>query len=284
MKFFSAFLSFFVFLFNRSFSFSPPTSYPSNTNTPDQRHSHVSLVCPSCGSTHIIKNGSTHNHKKKYKCKSCGRQFILNPTKKFVSPETKSLIDKLLLERISLRGIARVTGVSWSWLQNYVNLKLSQTPRVISSLDQPKGKIIIECDEMWSFVFSKKNTYYIWLAIDVATRKIVGCFIGDRSKNSARKLWNSLPPVYRQCAVAYTDFWQSYKSIIPSKRHKAVGKESGLTNHIERLNNTLRQRVSRLVRESLSFSKRLDNHIGAIWYFVHGYNAERDRLLGKSTT
>ena len=46
---------------------------------------------------------------------------MINPTNKTVSDETKQLIDKLLLERISLRVIARVTGVSWSWLQNYVN-------------------------------------------------------------------------------------------------------------------------------------------------------------------
>lgn len=32
-------------------------------------------------------------------------------------------------------------------------------------------------------------------------------------------------------------------------------------------------RVSRLVRKTLSFSKKLENHIGAIWYFVHHYNA-----------
>ncbi|PPT09349.1 hypothetical protein CKA32_006163 [Geitlerinema sp. FC II] len=31
--------------------------------------------------------------------------------------------------------------------------------------------------------------------------------------------------------------------------------------------------MSRLVRETLSFSKKLENHIGAIWYFVHHYNA-----------
>ncbi|AKV67100.1 Mobile element protein [Microcystis panniformis FACHB-1757] len=40
---------------------------------------------------------------------------MINPTNKTVSDETKQLIDQLLLERISLRGIARVTGVSWSW-------------------------------------------------------------------------------------------------------------------------------------------------------------------------
>jgi insertion element IS1 protein InsB len=51
-----------------------------------------------------------------------------------------------------------------------------------------------------------------------------------------------------------------------------VGKESGKTSYIERLNNTLRQRISRLVRKSLSFSKKIENHIGAIWYFIGDYN------------
>jgi transposase-like protein len=81
--------------------------------------------CPKYGSYHSIKNGSTHNCKAKRQYKYCGRQFVVNPTNHTISSETKQLIDKLLLERISLRGIARVTGVSWSWLQNYVNNKLS---------------------------------------------------------------------------------------------------------------------------------------------------------------
>jgi IS1 family transposase len=51
-------------------------------------------------------------------------------------------------------------------------------------------------------------------------------------------LWDSLPQVYRECDVCYTDFWSSYNTIIPEKCHKAVGKETGETNHIERFNNT----------------------------------------------
>ena len=78
---------------------------------------------------------------------------------------------------------------------------------------------------------------------------------------------------YRQCAVAYTDFWSAYGAVFPSQRHQAVGKETDLTSYIERFNNTLRQRVSRLVRKTLSFSKDLENLIGAIWYFVHHYNS-----------
>ena len=52
------------------------------------------------------------NRKQNYKCKNCQRQFIENPTKKSVSKETKNLIDRLLLEKIPLAGIVRVTDVS----------------------------------------------------------------------------------------------------------------------------------------------------------------------------
>jgi IS1 family transposase len=72
--------------------------------------------------------------------------------------------------------------------------------------------------------------------------------------------------------LAYTDFWRAYALVLPDKRHQAVGKETGKTSYIERFNCTMRQRVSRLVRKTLSFSKKLENHIGAIWLFVHHYN------------
>jgi IS1 family transposase len=101
----------------------------------------------------------------------------------------------------------------------------------------------------------------------------VGVYIGARDEASAQGLWDSLPHVYRQCAIAYTDFWAAYAAVLPSKRHRAVGKQTGKTSYIERLNNTFRQRVSRLVRKTLSFSKSLENYIGAVWYFVHYYNA-----------
>ena len=131
----------------------------------------------------------------------------------------------------------------------------------------------IQCDELWSFVDNKGNKQWVWLALDADTREIVGVYIGARDEAAARKLWDSLPPVYRQCAVAYTDFWAAYGTVFPRQRHRTVGKETGKTSYIERFNNTLRQRVSRLVRKTLSFSKSLENHIGAIWYFVHYYNA-----------
>ena len=63
--------------------------------------------------------------------------------------------------------------------------------------------------------------------------------------------------------------------VIPAAQHRAIHKLARKTNYIERFNNTLRQRVSRLVREALSFSKKLANHIGAIKLFICHYNLTR---------
>ena len=81
------------------------------------------LVCPSCGSHNIVKNGRIHNGKQNHKCKNCARQFVINPQQKLINQATKDLIDRLLLEKLSLAGIARVSNVSESWLQSYVNQK-----------------------------------------------------------------------------------------------------------------------------------------------------------------
>ena len=79
------------------------------------------MNCPDCFS--IVKNGNFKNGKQRYKCNCCGRQLVLNPQKKLIFDETKTLIDKLLLARLPLAGIVRVTGVSKRWLPYYINDK-----------------------------------------------------------------------------------------------------------------------------------------------------------------
>jgi insertion element IS1 protein InsB len=232
----------------------------------------IELTCPTCGSHDISKNGMTRRGKQNYKCRDCKRQFVEDPQWKPKDKDTLSLVDLLLLEKIPLAGIARVTGVSESWLQKYVNDYYTTVPEEVDVLPKDKGKLTVQMDELWSFVDQKGNKQWVWLALDADTREIIGCYIGDRSREAARALWQSIPAVYRQCATVYTDYWEAYETVIPAKRHRAVGKDSGLTSYIERFNNTLRQRVSRLVRKTLSFSKKLENHVGAIWNFIHEYN------------
>jgi insertion element IS1 protein InsB len=129
-----------------------------------------------------------------------------------------------------------------------------------------------EADEMWSFVGKKANKQWIWIAMDSKTRQIIAFHIGDRSGESGEQLWTKLPPVYQQQATFYPDLYEVYKGVIPPAQHKAITKKARKTNHVERFNNTLRQRISHLVRDTLSFSKKLANHIGAIKFFICHYN------------
>jgi insertion element IS1 protein InsB len=102
--------------------------------------------------------------------------------------------------------------------------------------------------------------------------------LGGRSAQDAQKLWESIPEFFRQNAHFFSDYWQAYQTILDPEKHFAVGKNSGLTAHIERFNGTMRQRVSRLVRKALSFSKSFENHLGAIKYFICQYNLEKIAL------
>jgi hypothetical protein len=88
------------------------------------------IVCPSCGSEHIKKNGHIHNGKQNYMClkDECSRQFVLNPENKIISDDYKERIRRMLLERISLRGICRVMDVSMPWLLNYAKGIYDCTP------------------------------------------------------------------------------------------------------------------------------------------------------------
>ena len=55
--------------------------------------------------------------------------------------ETKALIERLILEKISQAGIARARGVSIRWLQNYLNKKYAEISPEISVMKKAKCTI-----------------------------------------------------------------------------------------------------------------------------------------------
>ena len=230
--------------------------------------------CPRCHSEDVSFNGHTRHGKQNHKCRDCGRQFVLDPQWRALSQEQRELIDRLLLEQISLAGIARVMQLSKDCVRRYANRKAKTVSSQVEVTDKPKKRLTVQMDELWSFVDDKGDEQWEWLALDAETREIVGVYMGDWNGRSAKALWTSLSAVYRQCAVIYTDRWSVYPTALPSKRHRVVDKDSSYTSYIERFNNILRQRVSRLVRKPLSFSRRLENLIAAIWSFIHPYNEQ----------
>jgi IS1 family transposase len=97
--------------------------------------------------------------------------------------------------------------------------------------------------------------------------------VGDRSEATCRRLWEAIPQAYRT-AICYSDLWGAYAAVAPALRHRPVGKERGETAHIERFNNTLRQRLGRLVRKTLSFSKPEMMLVVCLRLLLHSYNQE----------
>jgi len=178
--------------------------------------------------------------------------------------------------------------ISLSWLMTYVNELYKKLPddlnfifpeKFLRSYTKIDIKLVTsELDKMWSFVADKDNKQWIWIALCRATRQIIAFHVGSRGRDDAKLLWEKIPKRLKDNGIFYTDDWDAYKTVLPEKRH-FYSKIKKDTHHIERFNNTVRQRVSRLVRKALSFSKIITNHIGAIKYFFCWYNLERQKIL-----
>ena len=188
------------------------------------------LRCPRCGVSHIKKNGRTHYDKQNHKCLECGRQFVDDSQR--VEHDRRELVRQLLLERIPLRGICRVVRVSLTWLLEFIAAEYEQVPddlgvRLASRVGTVRlMRLDAEADELWSFVGSKANKQWVWIAMDATTRQIIAFHVGDRSHTSAEQLWAKLPHAYRQHATFYTDQDVVYEKVIPAAQHKAIGKLS----------------------------------------------------------
>ena len=120
------------------------------------------LHCPTCASNDINKNGTTRHGNQNYKCRDCGRQFVENPKWRRIGEDTKSLIGRMLLEKIPLAGIARSLQVSESWLQQYVNAYYATVPQSVHVTPKPRRRLTVQMDELWSFVEEKDNEQWVW--------------------------------------------------------------------------------------------------------------------------
>lgn len=232
--------------------------------------------CPACGSTNLVKNGNTYYGKARLKCKDCRRQFVDKRTYAPLSSECKRRIELMLAERLSLEAICRVMEIEPHRLYSYMDELYDEIPEDLAcsipdNADIELVEVDCEADELWSFVGRKTNKKWLWLALDRKSRQVVALFVGDRSEDGARGLWGALPERYRERATFYTDDWAAYKQVMPADRHR-FRKSKKDTNHVERFFCTLRQRCSRLVRLSLSFSKKLDRHVKSIKFVVTRYN------------
>jgi len=168
-------------------------------------------VCPRCQSPKLKKNGHIHNDKQNHRCHDCGRQFVQCCEQYLISDDRRRLIERLLVERIALRGICRAVGVTLKWLLGLLVQCFAALPDhlrvqpVSWSRDVLSQRLEVEADALASFVQKKANKQWVWSAMEATTRQIIALHVGDRRHKSAEHLWVKIPHAYRQHATLYTD-------------------------------------------------------------------------------
>ena len=109
--------------------------------------------CPKCQSIEVVKNGKVQG-KQRYKCKSCTLQFTrLTPRGR--PAQEKAMAVTLYTLGLSIRAIARLIGVSptavLKWIKTFAKTHYEKPA--------PGDAIIVELDEMWHYLGSKKTSY-----------------------------------------------------------------------------------------------------------------------------
>ena len=108
--------------------------------------------CPKCSSTQIVKNG-IHLNKQRFRCKQCGFQFTRStPRGRPAAEKTTAML--LYTLGLSFNTIARIYGVASSTVMRWVRNSTGK-PYDATQLGEA---IVIEPDELWSFLHTKKNT------------------------------------------------------------------------------------------------------------------------------
>ena len=108
--------------------------------------------CPKCHSHKTVKNGK-HLKRQRYRCKICGFQFTRTTPRGRPSCE-KALAVLLYTLGLSMNAIARLLKVSTPavlrWIQTFAE-KIYEKP-------EPGEAVIVELDEMWHSLGSKKTS------------------------------------------------------------------------------------------------------------------------------
>ena len=171
------------------------------------------------------------------------------------------------------RKLARRPPHLWCLNNNCARMaekKVSQLAPFVTSLLPARIDDVIEYDELWTFVQSKTQRVWLWIALCRRTTQVIAYHLGGRTRDDFTALYECVPPSYAGC-ISHSDGFHAYNSISPYY-HTRRKKKSGRTARVEGFNNKLRQRLSRLTRKTCSFSKTLEMHETAIRLFLQEHN------------
>jgi insertion element IS1 protein InsB len=208
----------------------------------------MTFDCRVCGSTNSVRNGTNRCGTAQYHCKDCGIYRVLKPKQAHWETD-KQIVLRAGLERCRMLRVERIFDITRQTAARWISTHIQKLPEVEDTLLPASPDDVLELDEVWSCVLKKDCTRWVWTAMCRRTRHIVAFAIGDRSKVTCLRLWKAIPDEYKHCHT-FSDFWTASQQVFSAETHHGVGKETGETAHMERWNNTLRQRMSRYVRQT----------------------------------
>lgn len=204
-----------------------------------------SLICPSCKTKNLIKNGFTKNKKQQFYCKNCYKRCIDFYCYKAYKATTNAKIIQFIKEGLGIRSTARVLQISTTTVLKKIITIAKKIPNPIFY----KNKVY-EVDEMRCYLKRKDKPIWIVYALERKTKRVVSFSLGRRTKRTLQYVTNSL--LLSTPKAIYTDGLVHYKSLLENTIHKV--KRFG-TNTIERNNLSMRTHLKRLQRKTICFSR-----------------------------
>lgn len=93
------------------------------------------------------------------------------------------------------------------WLLEFIDSLVEELPEHLNAEvvteDDEIEVVLLEADELWSYVGSKDNPQWLWLVMHSRTRQVVVMQVGPRNKQTAEKLFFKLPEQLKKSPLPY---------------------------------------------------------------------------------
>lgn len=202
------------------------------------------MRCKECNQIGI-KNGKSGSGEQRYYCAFCKKSYQSNYVYKACIPKVNTKLVELLKEGCGIRSISRLLSISPTTTTKRILLISSQIKRPPIVM----GKTY-EVDELCTYIGCKNKKRWIAYSLRRDTNEITNFVVGTRTKRTLQQIIKSL--ILSEAKTIHTDKLNIYKSLISEKIHCT---KQYSTNHIERMNLTLRTHLKRLNRKTICYSK-----------------------------
>ena len=183
-----------------------------------------------------MKWGKDRDGHQRYRCRDCRKTTIDKPADSLgrmrVDPDRAAFALRLLLEGMSIRATARMTGIDRNTLYDLILTVGENCERLLAAAVRSVPAAEVECDELWSPVFCKERVRalrgygeevgdcYTFVGIDRATKLVLTYHVGRRTFVDADRFCRKLRIAVGGRPAVYTDGFKPYRSTV---RHNFWG-------------------------------------------------------------